>query len=67
MKNIVVALGMAMWVTACSTPHSEDLAFPTVQLPTAISDVAVATESDGHFIVHVGQVPLVLATDFVPG
>lgn len=66
MKNIVAALGVAMWAAACSTPQTQDLAFPTVQLPAKGSEAAV-TEVDGNFIIHVGPVPLVLATDFAPG
>ena len=66
MMNVFAALSVAMWVTACSLPHSQDPELPTVQLPTNVTDVA-ATESDGHFIVNVGQIPIVLSTDFVPG
>jgi hypothetical protein len=65
MMSVFFALGVAMWVTACSLQHPQDLAFPTVQLPTNDNDVA-ATETDGHFIIHVGQVPIILSTDFVP-
>jgi hypothetical protein len=64
--NVLAALSAAMWVTACSLPHSHDPAFPTVLVPTNVSDVA-ATEADGLFIVNVGQVPIVLSTDFAPG
>lgn len=66
MMNIFAALSVAMWVTACSLPHSQDPVFPTVQVPTNVSDVA-ATEADGLFIFNVGRVPIVLSTDFVPG
>jgi hypothetical protein len=65
MMNAFFALGVVMLVTACSLQHSQDLPFPTVQLPSNVSDVATA-EIDGYFVVHVGQVPIVLTTDFVP-
>jgi hypothetical protein len=66
MKNVFYALGVSTWVMACSLQHPQDLALPTVQLPTNVSDVT-ATETDGHFIVHVWEVPIVLSTDFDPG
>jgi hypothetical protein len=54
----------AQFVTSSYSIH-KILPFPTVQLPSNVSDIA-PVEIDGHFIVHVGQVPIVLTTDFVP-
>lgn len=66
MMGVFAAFGLAMWVAACATQDSQDLSFSTLQLPTNASEVA-ATEAYGHFIVDVGQVAIVLSTDFVPG
>jgi hypothetical protein len=66
LKNILVLLGVATLVAACSAADSSDLASPPLAEPTHLS-VVVPIADEGHFHVTVWRIPLLLSADFVPG
>jgi hypothetical protein len=66
LNNILVLLGVAMLIAACSVADSGDLASPPIAEPTHLS-VGVPIADEGHFHVMLWRIPLVLSADFVPG
>jgi hypothetical protein len=66
LKNMLVLLGVALLVAACSSADSGNLSSPPVAEPTHLSVVEPVAD-EGHFYVTVWRIPLVLSADFVSG
>ena len=68
MGKAITQMSVALLIAACSTGYSAMQKSPSVALPPSGhygNDVSV--DGDMYFVVMLGRVPLILATDFVPG
>ena len=68
MEKLLTHVGVAMLVAACSTAYLARHVSPVVDVdPAGHSVGVVVTDGDGHFVVTLGPVPLILTADFIPG
>jgi hypothetical protein len=68
MGKVITQVSMAMLMATCSTGYPVMQMSPAVVPPATVHySGVVSAEGDGYFVVVLGGMQFILATDFVPG
>jgi hypothetical protein len=68
MRRVITQVSMAMLMAACSTGYQAMQESPAVVPPATVHYSGVmSAEGDGYFVVMLGGMSFILATDFAPG